>query len=157
MKIELWWIGKTNFDYLDEGIEIYNKRLKHYTSFNILSFEDVKNASKLDKAQLKKKEAEMILKKVPANAMLVLLDEKGKEFSSESFAMFLQDQLNYSSQTIIFLIGGAFGFDKLLYERADRKLSLSRMTFSHQMVRLFFVEQLYRAFSIINNEKYHNS
>ena len=156
MKIELWSIGKTKDSYLKEGIKIYQKRLSHYVPFEIREFDDVKNASKLEISKLKKDEADMILKKLPADYSLILLDEKGKQHTSLSFASFLEDHMNYQRKSIIFLIGGAFGFDQKLYDKADLKISLSNLTFSHQMVRLFFIEQLYRAFTIINNEKYHN-
>ena len=156
MKIELWSIGKTRDSYLKEGIAIYQKRLIHYVPFQIRELDDVKNASKMEANMLKDAEAEMVLKKLPENHSLILLDERGKKHTSLSFAEFLEDHRNYQRKSIIFLIGGAFGFGHKLYEKADMKISLSNLTFSHQMVRLFFVEQLYRAFTIINNEKYHN-
>ena len=156
MKIELWWIGKTNMDYLDRGIHEYGKRLKHYSAFEIITIPDIKGAGKLDTVALKKKEAEMVLKKLSGDTFLVLLDEKGKQLRSLDFATYIQKMRNQSTRKLVFLIGGAYGFDHSLYERANDKLSLSNMTFSHQMVRLFFIEQLYRAFTILSNEKYHN-
>jgi 23S rRNA (pseudouridine1915-N3)-methyltransferase len=157
MKTELWAIGKTNESYLEQGIAIYQKRLGHYLRFDVVIWPDIKKAGKLSPDQLKAKEAELILDKLKAGDYLVLLDEKGKTFSSEGLAAFLNQQLQMSHKRIIFLIGGAFGFAPSLYQRANIKLSLSKMTFSHQMVRLFFIEQLYRAMTILNNEKYHNA
>jgi 23S rRNA (pseudouridine1915-N3)-methyltransferase len=157
MKFELWWIGRTKFDYLDEGVSAYLKRLKHYTDFSILEIPDIKNAGRLNENQLRKKEGELVLRKIDNQSRLILLDERGKHLSSEDFAVFIQKQMNQSIKKVIFLIGGAYGFDQAIYDRADLQLSLSKMTFSHQMVRLFFIEQFYRAFTIINNEKYHNS
>lgn len=157
MKIELWWIGKTKMQYLETGIAEYSKRLKFYTTFETRTIPDVRKAGRLSPGQLLKKEAESVLDKLDPGSTLILLDEKGKSFTSTGFASFIQQKMNQSTRELIFLIGGAFGFDPLLYNRADYKLSLSDMTFSHQMVRLFFVEQLYRAFTILNNEKYHNS
>ena len=157
MQIELWWIGKTKAKYLDEGLSLYLKRLKHYCSFSTHCIDDVKNAGKLNPAQLKQKEAEKVLNKLSDDAYLILLDEKGTMPDSIGMSEMIRKHFNYSSKKLIFLIGGAFGFDESIYKRAAYKLSLSKMTFSHQMVRLFFVEQLYRAFTIINNEKYHNS
>ena len=156
MKVELWQIGKTAFPYLEEGIKIYQKRLSHYTKFDIQTIPDIKNAGKLSAEQLKEKEGEQILKKLEPTDHLILLDESGKTFSSEKFADYIQQlQLNRHKR-VIFLIGGAFGFSPAVYSKAKGKLSLSKMTFSHQMVRLFFVEQLYRGFTILNNERYHN-
>ena len=157
MKTELWAIGKTNESYLEQGIAIYQKRLTHYLKFDFVIWPDIKKAGKLSPDQLKIKEAELILDKLKAGDYLVLLDEKGKTFSSEELAAFLNQQFQMSHKRIIFLIGGAFGFAPALYQRANLKLSLSKMTFSHQMVRLFFAEQLYRAMTILNNEKYHNA
>lgn len=156
MKIELWWIGKTKFKYLELGISEYENRLKHYTSFKTMTIPDVKQAGKLSPDQLKQKEAEAVITKLDSQSTLILLDENGKSFSSVKFADFLQQKMNQSFRKIIFLVGGAYGFDEALYQRANATVSLSEMTFSHQMVRLFFVEQLYRAFTILNNEKYHN-
>lgn len=157
MKIELWWIGKTKFSYLEEGMGEYVKRLKHYSSFSTHTLADIKNSGKLSPAQLKKKEGESVLSKLDSQTMLILLDERGKTLNSTAFADFIQKKMNQSTRRIVFLIGGAYGFDEILYQRADHKIALSAMTFSHQMIRLFFLEQLYRAFTIINNEKYHNS
>ena len=157
MKTELWAIGKTNERYLEEGMELYRKRLGHYLKFGMEIIPDIKKAGKLNPEQLKGREGEAVLQRLNPGDFLVLLDESGKQFTSESFAEFLSHKLQLSYKRIIFLIGGAYGFSPELYTRADSKLSLSRMTFSHQMVRLFFLEQLYRAMTILNNEPYHNT
>lgn len=156
MKIELWAIGKTNEKYLEEGIAIYLKRLKHYVNFEFIIIPDVKQAGSLNSNQLKTKEGETITSKLKNEDFLILLDEKGDAFTSEAFATFLEQKIQLSYKKIVFLIGGAYGFSETLYERANGKLALSKMTFSHQMVRLFFVEQLYRAMTILRNEPYHN-
>ena len=156
MKIELKVIGKTAFNYLDEGIEIYVKRLKRYCTFTLTILPDVKNAKSLTKQLIKTKEGELILKKLDTTDFLILLDDKGKEFSSKQFSTYLEDKLMPKGKKIVFLVGGAYGFSDAVYQRAQLKISLSKLTFSHQMVRLFFVEQLYRAFSIINHEPYHH-
>ena len=155
MKIEFWVIGKTDFDYLKEGIALYEKRLKHYVPFEIVTIADVKNTP-LSIEALKTKEGEMILNKLQKDDFLILMDEKGQQKSSVEFSNFLEKKQLDGTKKIVFQIGGAFGFSDEVYERAQMKMSLSKMTFSHQMVRLFFVEQLYRAFTIIKGEKYHN-
>ncbi len=155
MKIELWVVGKTAFKYLDEGISLYEKRLKHYTSFELVVLPDVKNPP-LSTEALKAKEGELILHKLTKDDVLVLLDENGKQQTSMEFSKFIENQQIKATKRLIFQIGGAFGFSEAVYQRANFKLSLSKMTFSHQMIRLFFVEQLYRAFTIIRGEKYHN-
>ncbi|MBK7870124.1 MAG: 23S rRNA (pseudouridine(1915)-N(3))-methyltransferase RlmH [Saprospiraceae bacterium] len=157
MKIEFWVIGKTNEEYLEEGIAIYLQRLRHYVPFEMIVISDVKNAGKLSGEELKIKESEIVLNRLKKEDFLILLDERGKMQTSEEFARFLEQKLQLSSKKLVFLVGGAYGFSKALYERADAQLSLSKMTFSHQMVRLFFVEQLYRAMTILKNEPYHNS
>lgn len=155
MKIEFWYIGKTNEKYLVQGMSIFEKRLRHYCKFQSVCFKDVKPGQ--TSLETKLREYEMIVAKVSVSDYLILLDEVGESFSSEKFAKQIEKlQLN-SSKRIIFLIAGAFGAHEKLQQRADKLLSLSKMTFSHQMVRLFFLEQLYRAFTIIRNEKYHNS
>jgi 23S rRNA (pseudouridine1915-N3)-methyltransferase len=156
MKVELWVIGKTNFDYLKEGIKIYENRLNHYLSFELKIIPDLKNSKNFSTDQIKQKEGGLILPKLQKNDFLILLDEKGKEFSSIAFAQYMDRQLQSSRKKIIFLIGGAYGFSKEVYERANGKIALSIMTFSHQMIRLFFLEQLYRSMTIIKGEPYHN-
>lgn len=156
MKIELWAVGKTSFGYLNEGISIYEKRLKHYASFNIQIIPDIKQRKNLTFQQIKNKEGETILKKLQKEDYLILLDENGKTFSSVQFAKTIDKLMQQSYKRVIFLIGGAYGFSDEVYQRSQRKISLSSMTFSHQMVRLFFVEQLYRAMTILKNEPYHH-
>lgn len=156
MKVELRMIGKTNFDYLNEGMQLYEKRLKHYLSFESQVIPDIKNPKSLDADQIKQKEGALILQKLQKEDCLLLLDEKGKEFTSVAFAGYLEKLFYSSKKRIVFQIGGAFGFSQEVYDRADGKLALSKMTFSHQMVRLFFLEQLYRAMTIIKGEPYHN-
>ncbi len=155
MKIELWVIGKTDIEYLKEGIMVYEKRLKHYTSFEIVTLSDVKNPP-LSSEQLKMKEGENILSKLQKDDFLVVMDEAGKQFTSTEFALFLEKKQVESVKKMIFLVGGAFGFSEAVYERANQKMAFSKMTFTHQMIRLIFVEQLYRAYTIIKGEKYHN-
>ena len=156
MKIEYWAIGKTNEAYLSEGMAIYQKRLPHYLPFHLELLPDIKNAGKLKANQLKQKEGEMILQRLRPGDQLFLLDERGKQYSSRDFASFLEKKLQLSVNRMVFLSGGAFGFSEAVYQRANGKISLSKMTFSHQMVRLFFLEQLYRGMSILRGEKYHN-
>lgn len=157
MKVITWCIGKTADDYLRDGIERYAKRLPHYLPFELEVLPDVKNAGKLSPLQLKAKEAELVLARLKPHDGLVLLDERGRQYSSEELAEWLDGQLQMPYKRLIFLVGGAFGFDESVYARANAKLSLSRMTFSHQMIRLFWLEQLYRAMTILKNEPYHNS
>lgn len=156
MKIKLIAIGKTDEKFLEEGIEKYLKRLKHYHQVEFLIIPDVKGGGKLSAENLKEAEGKLILQKVAEGDHLILLDDKGKHFSSPEFADFLQKKLNSVTTNLIFVIGGAFGFSSEVYNRANDKLSLSKMTFSHQMVRLFFTEQLYRGFTILRGEKYHH-
>jgi 23S rRNA (pseudouridine1915-N3)-methyltransferase len=155
MKVKLLVVGKTAFDYLKVGEEIYQDRLKHYCSFERIEVQDVKNPKNLSKDEIKRKEASSILAKLAANDFLILLDENGNQFSSLELAKWIEKR-NLLPQNIVFLIGGAYGFDESIYERMNMKLALSRMTFSHQMVRLIFLEQLYRAFTITKGEPYHH-
>lgn len=156
MKIELWMIGKTNKKYFEAAIQDYEKRIKRYLPFDIHTINDVKHAGKLSSEQLKQKEEQLILSKLKSDDYLILLDEKGKELTSLGYAAFMEKKLSQSYRRLIFQIGGAYGFSEALYHRANAKLSLSQMTFSHQMIRLFFLEQTYRAMTILNNEPYHN-
>ena len=153
MKIKLLVIGKTTPEFLVEGIKEYEKRLVHYIGFSMEILPDVK---KVAADRLKDLEAEAFLKKITGRDFVVLLDENGKLFSSEGFATQLEKWMNSQQTQIVFIIGGAFGFGKALYERANMQISLSQMTFSHQMVRMIFVEQLYRAFTILKKEPYHH-
>lgn len=156
MKINLICISKTTEHYLTEGISIYEKRLQHYCKFNRVEIPDLKNAKNLSKEQQKQKEAELILSKITNQDFVVLLDEKGKEFTSLQFSNEINKWMNQSISSVVFIIGGPYGFDQSIYDRANQKISLSKLTFSHQMVRLFFVEQLYRAYSILKGEPYHH-
>jgi 23S rRNA (pseudouridine1915-N3)-methyltransferase len=156
MKITFITVGKTEDAYLKDGIEKYVKRLKHYTKLELADIPELKNTKALTEEQQKTKEAELILKKVTPQDHLILLDEAGQEFTSVQFANYLNKRAISSVASLVFVVGGPYGFDQSVYQRANDKISLSRMTFSHQMVRLFFVEQLYRAFTIIKGEPYHH-
>ena len=156
MKIVLLSIGKTNEKYLIEGISLYQKRLKHYTNFEMIEISNIKKSQNLSKLELIKKEAELILKNIQNSDHLVLLDDKGKDYTSIKFSEKLQNWMISGKKRIVFVVGGAYGFSEEVYQRGNENLSLSKMTFSHQMVRLFFVEQLYRGYSILNNEPYHH-
>lgn len=156
MKITLLVIGKTEEKYLVDGLEKYIKRLKHYVQFKIVELPDIKHTKSLSQNQQKAKEAELILKNITPADQLVLLDEKGLDFSSKQFAAFLNKKITGSVASIVFVVGGPYGFDATIYSQAAEKISLSRMTFSHQMVRLFFAEQVYRAFTILKGEPYHH-
>lgn len=157
MKVECWFIGKTADRYLQEGIDKYAKRLPHYLPFALEILPDIKNSGKLRPEQLKAKEADLVLGRLKPQDGLIILDERGKQFTSNELARWLDEQLQAPYRRLIFLVGGAFGFDDRIYQRANRKLSLSKMTFSHQMVRLFCLEQLYRSMTILRNEPYHNN
>jgi len=153
LKTTLIVTGKTEDSYLKSGIGLYEGRLKHYLDFRILEIPSVKNA---DISQLKKKEGEILLKNISGSDTLVLLDEAGKQYSSVDFSQFMQQTFNKSTKHLVFAVGGAFGFSDEIYKRANAKMSLSLMTFPHQMIRLLFVEQLYRAMTILKNESYHH-
>ena len=156
MKITLLLTGKTNESYIKDGFSIFEKRLKHYIQFNIVTVPDLSNTKNLETILIKEKEAELQFKYFDNTDFVVLLDEKGKEYRSIELAGFLQQRMNSSVKNLVFIIGGPYGFAKSIYKRANAKISLSRMTFSHQIVRLLFIEQLYRAFTIIRNEPYHH-
>lgn len=156
MKIKLIVVGKTNATYLQEGEIEYQKRLQHYIKFEELVVGDVKNARNLTQQELQKKEGALILSKIENIDFVILLDDKGRKFSSVEFSKFLNEKNIRSTKSLVFVVGGAFGFSDEVYQRANTKMSLSKMTFSHQMVRLIFKEQLYRAFTIIKGEKYHH-
>ena len=157
MKIALWGIGKTAFAYIDEGVSVYHKRLQHYATFDWLLLPDVKNAKNLSHEQLREQEGTLVLQKLQTDDFLILFDENGKSYSSEQFAAFLQKLQLQAPRRVIFLIGGAYGFSEAVYQRANAQVSLSSMTFSHQMVRLFCIEQIYRAFTILRGEPYHHN
>ena len=156
MKITLLTVGKTDRDWVRQGLDIYVSRLKHYIPFTLMEIPELKNVSALSKDQIKVKEGELILKNVRPTDDLILLDEHGKEYSSVQMAKILQDKISYECKDIVFVIGGAYGFSDAVDARANSKLSLSKMTFSHQMVRTIFAEQLYRAFTIMKGEPYHH-
>ena len=156
MKIKLIAIGKTDNKQLMQLIEEYQKRLAHYIKFEFKVIPDIKNAKNLSESQQKEKEGDLILKELVATDQLVLLDEKGHEFRSLEFSRFLQKKMNSGIKQLVFVIGGPYGFSDTVYKKAQGKVSLSKMTFSHQMIRLFMVEQLYRAFTILKNEPYHH-
>jgi 23S rRNA (pseudouridine1915-N3)-methyltransferase len=155
MKIKLVCIGKTGKSFLEDGEKEYTNRLSHYVKFEKIEIPDIKNAKSLSKDQILEKEGELILDKC-SNAEIILLDERGKQFSSVDFSNFLQEKFNYSSKDIAFVIGGPYGFSPKVYEASSRKISLSKMTFSHQMIRLFFIEQIYRSMTILKGEPYHH-
>ena len=156
MKIVFLSLGKTNEKYLIEGISLYQNRLKHYTSFEMIEIPNIKKSKNLTKLELMKKEGDLILKNILNSDLLVLLDNKGKEYNSLNFSEKIQNWMLSGKKRIVFVVGGSYGFSMEVYQRGNEKLSLSKMTFSHQMVRLFFVEQLYRGYSILNNEPYHH-
>ena len=156
MRITLLQIDKTQDSYLAEGIETYTKRLKNYTTLEVTTINVPKTVRQRSFNEQKTEEARLIFNHVSSDDFLILLDDKGKEYTSPEFSKFIAQKQNASTKRIIFLIGGPFGFDSKIYERANFKLSFSKMTFSHQMIRLFFVEQLYRAFTILKGEKYHH-
>lgn len=156
MKVQFWAIGKTNASYLAAGEAIYEKRLKHYLPFRYEVLPDIKQAGKLSIAQRKEREGLMVLDRLQTQDGLFLLDEQGRQGSSVSFSEWLAGERQKPYKKIIFLVGGAYGFSPAIYARANGQISLSKMTFSHQMIRLFFLEQLYRAMSIQRGEPYHN-
>ncbi len=156
MKIKLLVIGKTDNKNLLQLINEYQNRLQHYIKFDLEVIPDLKNAKNLSEQQQKEKEGALILSKLNSSDFLILLDEKGKEFRSLNFADFLQKKMNSGIKQLVLVVGGPYGFSDEIYKKAQSKISLSKMTFSHQMIRLFIVEQLYRAFTILRNEPYHH-
>lgn len=156
MKITLLTVGKTDVKWVKEGLDLYVSRLSHYAPFQVREIPELKNVSALDRDQIKVREGELILKSLRPSDEVVLLDEGGRELRSVEFASWLEERFSRGSRDIVFVIGGAYGFSKEVYARADSKLSLSKMTFSHQMVRTIFAEQLYRAFTIMRGEPYHH-
>ena len=156
MKIKLIVVGKSAFDFVKEGELIYEKRLIHYLPFEKLVLPDIKNPKNLSVEELKKKEGELILSKITNQDFLVLTDENGDHSSSTKFASWLEQKVNEGTRSMVFVIGGAFGFSKEVYDRSNKLISLSKMTFSHQLVRVIFLEQLYRAQTILKGEPYHH-
>lgn len=157
MKIKVICIGKTGKDFLVNGEREYLNRLKHYLPVEKIELPDLKNARKLSQDQVKTEEGKALMKMIDSGDQVILLDEKGKHYSSEQFASFLQKRFNQGGKSLVFIIGGAYGFSEELYQRAQGRLSLSSMTFSHQMIRMIFFEQLYRAMTIQRGEPYHHS
>ena len=156
MKITLLTVGKTDIKWVKEGLEMYSGRISRYVPFSVTEIPELKNVSALSVEQIKEKEAELILRHVRQQDELVLLDERGQRRTSLAFASWLEDRLSRGGRDLVFVVGGAYGFGTQVYERADALISLSEMTFSHQIVRTIFAEQLYRAFTIIRGEPYHH-
>lgn len=156
MKLELLAVGKTDSVALQDLIGGYQKRLQHYISFDFRIIPDIKNRKNLSEKLQKEKEGQLILSKINSGDILMLLDERGKMLGSMEFSQFLQQKMNSGIKKLVFVIGGPYGFDEAVRKRSNGSLSLSKMTFSHQMVRLFAVEQFYRGFSILRNEPYHH-
>ena len=156
MNIRILMIGKTDNPNIKTIIEDYSKRLSMYINFSFEIINDIKNPKNLSELLQKEKEGELILAKLKPGEHLILLDENGDNFSSIGFSDFLQKKMNSGIKTLVFVIGGPYGFSDAVYKKANGKIALSRMTFSHQMIRMLIVEQLYRAFTILNNEPYHH-
>lgn len=157
MKIETWFIGKTTPTYLQVGVDDFYQRIKKYIPFETVIIPEIKDGGSYSVKDKLNKEGKKVLQKLTIQDYLILLDEGGKEYSSLQFSQFIEKELNKSHKKLIFLVGGSYGFSNELQERANFKISMSKMTFSHQMVRLFFLEQLYRGFTILHNEPYHNA
>lgn len=156
MKIKLITLGKTSFKYLSEGVDIYKKRLQHYAPFEYIEIPLSKPSKKPNFVTIKLDEGKKLLKIIAKDEFLVLFDENGKEYSSQGFATFLEKNMIAGRKTLTFVIGGAYGFSQEVYQRANTKIALSQMTFSHQMVRLFAIEQIYRGQTILKGEPYHH-
>lgn len=156
MKITFLLTGKTKKGFIEEGISTYAERIKHYVPFRIIELTELKQSGKLNESVIKEKEGEQILKNLSQDDDVVLLDERGKMLTSNEMADFIRTKSIGSVKNLVFVTGGAFGFSQSVYDRANRMLSLSKMTFSHQIIRIIFLEQLYRAFTIIRNEHYHH-
>lgn len=156
MKITMLTVGQTEKNWIKEGLDIYVSRLKHYCAFSVNEIPELKNVSSLSREQIRKKEGELVLKAVRDSDEVILLDEHGKEYSSTGFAEALERKISLGGRDIVFVIGGAYGFSEEVYRRSNSSISLSKMTFSHQMVRTIFAEQLYRAFTIMKGQPYHH-
>jgi len=156
MKIKLLAIGKTDDKSLHALIQIYQERLRHYINFELVIIPELKNSKNLSENQQKEKEGDLLLKEMRSTDQLILLDEKGQEYRSIEFSRFLQKKMNSGVKQLVFVIGGPYGFSDKIYRKANGKVSFSKMTFSHQMIRLFVVEQIYRALTILKNEPYHH-
>lgn len=156
MKFCLLVVGKTASSFMSKGIEEYKCRVNRYVGFDIISISDLKSTRGLTEMQQKEKEGEMLLASLTPSDTVILLDEKGREYTSREFADFQASMMNRGVKQLVYVIGGPYGFSQKVYDRADGKISLSRMTFSHEMARLFFCEQLYRAMTILRGEPYHH-
>ncbi|HVN56902.1 MAG TPA: 23S rRNA (pseudouridine(1915)-N(3))-methyltransferase RlmH [Bacteroidales bacterium] len=156
MKIVLLQTGKTGEKYISEGVSEYSKRVRKYIAFEIITIPDIRNTKSMPVAEQKSREGRQILGQVSGDDLVFLLDERGREYSTTAFASMMEKSFNMSKKRIVFVIGGPWGFSDEVYARADRKISLSQLTFSHQMVRLLFAEQLYRILSVINGAPYHH-
>ncbi|PKP21511.1 MAG: 23S rRNA (pseudouridine(1915)-N(3))-methyltransferase RlmH [Bacteroidetes bacterium HGW-Bacteroidetes-20] len=156
MKIKLLHIGKEDAEQFQVPLEMYTKKILFYNSFESIAIPYLKNTKSLSIAEQKKREGEVLLKKIDPSDYVILLDENGKERTSVEFSNLIQQHLNSATKNLVFVIGGAYGFSEELYSRGNQKLSLSKMTFPHMMTRLIFTEQLYRSFTILKNEPYHH-
>lgn len=156
MKINFLFTGKTKIPYIEQGVRDYLGRLKHYISGETIIVPDLKNTKNLTESVIRKKEGENIIKALPQSNLVILLDERGKEFSSLELSRFLNKKI-MEGRDLCFVVGGAYGFSKELYKAADTMVSLSKLTFSHQMIRMILAEQIYRAFTIMRNEPYHHA
>lgn len=156
MKVQLLVVGNTTAAYLQKGIEMYSERIRHYLPFEIKVIADIKNTAKMTSELQKQREGELLIKQFAPGDFVVLLDERGKEFTSREFSQFIERKMNTVARTLWFVVGGPYGFSTEVYNRADDKMSLSKFTFPHELVRLFFVEQLYRAMTIMRGEPYHH-
>lgn len=156
MKITLLVVGKTAFPFINEGIALYEKRLGHYVNYARVEIPELKGVQALSQEQIKEREGELILKNIRNTDDVVLLDERGSIFSSIEWARHLEKKMVFEGKDIVFVIGGAYGFSQKVYQRANSRISLSKMTFSHQIIRVIFLEQLYRAFTIIKGGPYHH-
>lgn len=156
MKITLLTVGRTDVEWVRKGLDLYVSRLRHYVPFSLIEIPELKNVSALAREQIKQKEGELVLKALKPSDCVILLDERGREYRSIEFSAMLEDRMSRGGRDLVFVVGGAYGFSDAVYSRSDEKISLSKMTFSHQMVRTIFVEQLYRAFTIMKGEPYHH-
>ena len=156
MELKLVTVGKTDVKWVKEGLDLYVSRLRHYVPFTLVEIPQLKNVSALTQEQIKEREGDLILKQLASGDSVILLDERGKEYRSVEWAEWIRQRLARGGKALVFVIGGAYGFSQAVYERAEGMVSLSKMTFSHQMVRTIFAEQLYRAFTILRGEPYHH-
>ena len=156
MKITLLTVGRTDVEWVRKGLDLYVSRLRHYVPFSLIEIPELKNVSALAREQIKQKEGELVLKALKPSDCVILLDERGREYRSIEFSAMLEDRMSRGGRDLVFVVGGAYGFSDAVYSRSDEKISLSKITFSHQMVRTIFAEQLYRAFTIMKGEPYHH-